>query len=179
MTAQFYCFFVAGVKWNHCPQWTFFSSETVNARFWQKTHTKVRWNWDVANGCKCPFKTLKRNIQLSSFQIIVSEYHSEYHKTYKIQLYFQIPPEDTPSLRTSFTLQELSPNTAYQIRLCCAVYLSKYWSDWNEVIGFTAEDSKQYLIVYLGQRCQNMKLSHVYTSYPISWKEHKKRSITP
>ncbi|KAM3846116.1 interleukin-6 receptor subunit beta isoform 2-T2 [Vipera latastei] len=52
----------------------------------------------------------------------------------------EIPPEDTAFLRTSFTLQELSPNTAYQIRLCCAVYLSKYWSDWNEVIGFTAED---------------------------------------
>ncbi|XP_015679738.1 interleukin-6 receptor subunit beta [Protobothrops mucrosquamatus] len=52
----------------------------------------------------------------------------------------EIPPEDTASPRTSFTLQELRPNTAYQIRLCCAVSLSKYWSDWNEVIGFTAED---------------------------------------
>uniref|UniRef100_A0A670YRW0 Interleukin-6 receptor subunit beta n=1 Tax=Pseudonaja textilis TaxID=8673 RepID=A0A670YRW0_PSETE len=52
----------------------------------------------------------------------------------------EIPPEDTASRRTSFTLQALEPNTAYQIRLCCGINLSKYWSDWSEVIGFTAED---------------------------------------
>uniref|UniRef100_A0A8C6XTJ3 Interleukin-6 receptor subunit beta n=2 Tax=Naja naja TaxID=35670 RepID=A0A8C6XTJ3_NAJNA len=52
----------------------------------------------------------------------------------------EIPPEDTASLRTSFTLQALRPNTEYQIRLCCGIDSSKYWSDWSEVTGFTAED---------------------------------------
>lgn len=104
---------------------------------------------DGANGCKCPFKTLKRNLQHNNFKICMSIIVSEYHNTYEIQLYFQIPPVDTASSRTSFTLQELRPNTAYQIRLCCAIHSSKYWSEWNEVIGFTAEDSKQCLFVCL------------------------------
>ncbi|XP_070599441.1 interleukin-6 receptor subunit beta [Erythrolamprus reginae] len=53
----------------------------------------------------------------------------------------EIPPEDTASSRTSFTLQELMPNTEYNIRLCCAAVASKYWSEWSEIIGFTDEDS--------------------------------------
>ncbi|XP_063151718.1 interleukin-6 receptor subunit beta [Candoia aspera] len=52
----------------------------------------------------------------------------------------EIPPEDTASPRTSFTIQELRPNTKYIVRLCCAVYLSEYWSNWSKVDGFTAED---------------------------------------
>ncbi|KAG8131094.1 hypothetical protein E2320_017691 [Naja naja] len=67
-------------------------------------------------------------------------YVNEYRTLNEIQFYFQIPPEDTASLRTSFTLQALRPNTEYQIRLCCGIDSSKYWSDWSEVTGFTAED---------------------------------------
>ncbi|XP_032068399.1 interleukin-6 receptor subunit beta isoform X2 [Thamnophis elegans] len=62
------------------------------------------------------------------------------YKILKSNDWNEIPPEDTASTRTSFTLQELRPNTEYQIRLCCAIHSSKYWSEWNEVIGFTAED---------------------------------------
>ncbi|KAM6471139.1 interleukin-6 receptor subunit beta isoform 2-T2 [Liasis olivaceus] len=62
------------------------------------------------------------------------------YKTSDSTVWTEIPPEDTASLRTSFTIQELRPNTQYTIRLCYAVYSSKYWSNWSEVVGFTAED---------------------------------------
>ncbi|XP_008100987.1 interleukin-6 receptor subunit beta [Anolis carolinensis] len=54
----------------------------------------------------------------------------------------EVPPEDTESERTSFTIQDLHPFTKYIFQISCAVSgMSRYWSDWSkEVIGFTAED---------------------------------------
>ncbi|KAH0627952.1 hypothetical protein JD844_008548 [Phrynosoma platyrhinos] len=71
------------------------------------------------------------------------------HLKYKIRYrtidstsWTEVPPEDTASERTSFTIQELQPFTKYSFQLCCAVkYWSDYWSEWSEeVVGFTAED---------------------------------------
>ncbi|XP_034296790.1 interleukin-6 receptor subunit beta isoform X2 [Pantherophis guttatus] len=102
--------------------------------------------------CVKPLSPHKLSLNSGEFPSILrlsweNRFNEPQELKYKIQYkilnsndWTEIPPVDTASSRTSFTLQELRPNTAYQIRLCCAIHSSKYWSEWNEVIGFTAED---------------------------------------
>lgn len=64
-------------------------------------------------------------------------------------LYFQIPPEDTASTRSSFTVQDLKPFTEYVFRIRCMKADGKgFWSDWSEeASGITYEDSKSTSIM--------------------------------
>uniref|UniRef100_A0A8C0XQY4 Fibronectin type-III domain-containing protein n=1 Tax=Castor canadensis TaxID=51338 RepID=A0A8C0XQY4_CASCN len=54
----------------------------------------------------------------------------------------QIPPEDTVSTRSSFTVQDLKPFTEYVFRIRCMKEDGKgFWSDWSEdASGITYED---------------------------------------
>ena len=54
----------------------------------------------------------------------------------------QIPPEDTASTRSSFTVQDLRPFTEYVFRVRCVKEDGRgYWSDWSEeASGTTYED---------------------------------------
>ncbi|KAK2117865.1 Interleukin-6 receptor subunit beta [Saguinus oedipus] len=56
---------------------------------------------------------------------------------------FPIPPEDTASTRSSFTVQDLKPFTEYVFRIRCMKEDGKgYWSDWSEeASGITYEDN--------------------------------------
>uniref|UniRef100_A0A5F9DC94 Interleukin-6 receptor subunit beta n=1 Tax=Oryctolagus cuniculus TaxID=9986 RepID=A0A5F9DC94_RABIT len=54
----------------------------------------------------------------------------------------QIPPEDTSTTRSSFTVQDLQPFTEYVFRMRCMKEDGKgFWSDWSEeASGITYED---------------------------------------
>nr|XP_020661193.1 interleukin-6 receptor subunit beta isoform X2 [Pogona vitticeps] len=82
-------------------------------------------------------------------QPLVLKYKIRY-KTVDSTSWTEVPPEDTDSQRTSFTIQELKPYTKYVFQLRCAINFAQieyrgneyegYWSDWSEeVVGFTAE----------------------------------------
>uniref|UniRef100_A0A5F9DT88 Interleukin 6 cytokine family signal transducer n=1 Tax=Oryctolagus cuniculus TaxID=9986 RepID=A0A5F9DT88_RABIT len=55
----------------------------------------------------------------------------------------QIPPEDTSTTRSSFTVQDLQPFTEYVFRMRCMKEDGKgFWSDWSEeASGITYEDT--------------------------------------
>lgn len=57
---------------------------------------------------------------------------------------FQIPPEDTASTRSSFTVQDLRPFTEYVFRVRSMKEDGRgFWSAWSEEArGSTAEDSE-------------------------------------
>lgn len=56
----------------------------------------------------------------------------------------QVPPEDTASPRTSFSIQDLRPYTEYVFSIRCMKEDGVgYWSDWSEEkTGITIEDRK-------------------------------------
>ncbi|XP_014637129.1 PREDICTED: interleukin-6 receptor subunit beta isoform X2 [Ceratotherium simum simum] len=84
---------------------------------------KLTWiNSNIKN-----FITLKYNIQ---------------YRTKDASTWSQIPPEDTASTRSSFTVQDLKPFTEYVFRIRCMKADGKgFWSDWSEeASGITYED---------------------------------------
>uniref|UniRef100_A0A8I5N4X2 Interleukin-6 receptor subunit beta n=1 Tax=Papio anubis TaxID=9555 RepID=A0A8I5N4X2_PAPAN len=73
--------------------------------------------------------------------VIRLKYNIQY-RTKDASTWSQIPPEDTASTRSSFTVQDLKPFTEYVFRICCMKEDGKgYWSDWSEEAnGITYED---------------------------------------
>lgn len=56
-----------------------------------------------------------------------------HYKTKDASAWSQIPPEDTATTRTSFTVQDLKPFTEYVFRIRCMKEDGKgFWSDWSE-----------------------------------------------
>uniref|UniRef100_A0A2K6QWK0 Interleukin-6 receptor subunit beta n=1 Tax=Rhinopithecus roxellana TaxID=61622 RepID=A0A2K6QWK0_RHIRO len=73
--------------------------------------------------------------------VIRLKYNIQY-RTKDASTWSQIPPEDTASTRSSFTVQDLKPFTEYVFRIRCMKEDGKgYWSDWSEEAnGITYED---------------------------------------
>uniref|UniRef100_A0A2K6UU50 Interleukin 6 cytokine family signal transducer n=1 Tax=Saimiri boliviensis boliviensis TaxID=39432 RepID=A0A2K6UU50_SAIBB len=73
--------------------------------------------------------------------VITLKYNIQY-RTKDASTWSQIPPEDTASTRSSFTVQDLKPFTEYVFRIRCMKEDGKgYWSDWSEeASGITYED---------------------------------------
>lgn len=65
------------------------------------------------------------------------------YRTKDASTWSQIPPEDTASTRSSFTVQDLKPFTEYVFRIRCMKEDGKgFWSDWSaEARGITYEDN--------------------------------------
>uniref|UniRef100_A0A8C9HE45 Interleukin 6 signal transducer n=1 Tax=Piliocolobus tephrosceles TaxID=591936 RepID=A0A8C9HE45_9PRIM len=74
--------------------------------------------------------------------VIRLKYNIQY-RTKDASTWSQIPPEDTASTRSSFTVQDLKPFTEYVFRIRCMKEDGKgYWSDWSEEAnGITYEDN--------------------------------------
>ncbi|XP_060047039.1 interleukin-6 receptor subunit beta isoform X1 [Erinaceus europaeus] len=63
---------------------------------------------------------------------LILKYSIEY-RTKDASAWSQIPPEDTASTRSSFTVQDLKPYTEYVFRIRCMKADGKgFWSDWSE-----------------------------------------------
>uniref|UniRef100_A0A8C8ZS09 Interleukin 6 cytokine family signal transducer n=1 Tax=Prolemur simus TaxID=1328070 RepID=A0A8C8ZS09_PROSS len=73
--------------------------------------------------------------------VIRLKYDIQY-RTKGASAWSQIPPEDTASTRSSFTVQDLKPFTEYVFRIRCMKEDGKgFWSDWSEeASGITYED---------------------------------------
>uniref|UniRef100_A0A8D2GY43 Interleukin-6 receptor subunit beta n=1 Tax=Urocitellus parryii TaxID=9999 RepID=A0A8D2GY43_UROPR len=73
--------------------------------------------------------------------VIRLKYNIQY-RTKDASTWNQIPPEDTASTRSSFTVQDLKPFTEYVFRVRCMKEDGKgFWSDWSEdASGITYED---------------------------------------
>lgn len=80
----------------------------------------------------------------SSVQEFLRLKYSIQYRTKDASTWSQVPFEDTPSTRTSFTVQDLKPFTQYVFRIRCMKSDGKgFWSDWSkEASGVTYEDSK-------------------------------------
>ncbi|KAF6356990.1 interleukin 6 signal transducer [Rhinolophus ferrumequinum] len=79
------------------------------------------------------------NSSIKSFMKL--KYDIQY-RTKDASTWSQIPPEDTASTRSSFTVQDLKPFTEYVFRIRCMKEDGKgFWSDWSaEESGITYED---------------------------------------
>lgn len=73
--------------------------------------------------------------------VIRLKYNIQY-RTKDASTWNQIPPEDTSTTRSSFTVQDLQPFTEYVFRMRCMKEDGKgFWSDWSEeASGITYED---------------------------------------
>uniref|UniRef100_A0A671F5A5 Interleukin 6 cytokine family signal transducer n=1 Tax=Rhinolophus ferrumequinum TaxID=59479 RepID=A0A671F5A5_RHIFE len=80
------------------------------------------------------------NSSIKSFMKL--KYDIQY-RTKDASTWSQIPPEDTASTRSSFTVQDLKPFTEYVFRIRCMKEDGKgFWSDWSaEESGITYEDN--------------------------------------
>ncbi|XP_055968047.1 interleukin-6 receptor subunit beta [Sorex fumeus] len=78
----------------------------------------------------------------SSIQDFLRLKYSIQFRTKDSSTWIQVPLEDTPSTRTSFTVQDLKPFTEYVFRIRCMKADGKgFWSDWSEeASGVTYED---------------------------------------
>lgn len=101
--------------------------------------------------------------------VIRLKYNIQY-RTKDASTWSQIPPEDTASTRSSFTVQDLKPFTEYVFRIRCMKEDGKgFWSDWSEdASGITYEDrpSKAPSFWYR----INPSHSHGYRSVQLIWK---------
>uniref|UniRef100_A0A8D2B874 Interleukin-6 receptor subunit beta n=1 Tax=Sciurus vulgaris TaxID=55149 RepID=A0A8D2B874_SCIVU len=92
------------------------------------------------------------------------------YRTKDASTWSQIPPEDTASTRSSFTVQDLKPFTEYVFRVRCMKEDGKgFWSEWSEdASGITYEDrpSKAPSFWYR----INPSHSHSYRSVQLIWK---------
>lgn len=108
-------------------------------------------------------------INASLMGFINLKYNIQY-RTKDASTWSQIPPEDTASPRSSFTVQDLKPFTEYVFRIRCMKEDGKgFWSDWSaEADGITYEDrpSKAPSFWY------KMEPSHThgYRSVQLVWK---------
>ncbi|XP_008689629.1 interleukin-6 receptor subunit beta isoform X3 [Ursus maritimus] len=81
----------------------------------------------------------------SSIQGFIRLKYNIQYRTRDASIWNQIPPEDTASTRSSFTVQDLKPFTEYVFRIRCMKEDGKgFWSDWSEeASGITYEDRHQ------------------------------------
>ncbi|KAM4875991.1 interleukin-6 receptor subunit beta [Thomomys bottae] len=93
-----------------------------------------------------------------------------HYRTRDASTWSQIPPEDTVSTRTSFTVQDLKPFTEYEFRIRCMKEDGKgYWSDWSEAAsGITYEDRPSKAPSFWFKI--NSSTTHDYRSVQLMWK---------
>nr|XP_003408091.1 interleukin-6 receptor subunit beta isoform X2 [Loxodonta africana] len=97
------------------------------------------------------------------------KYNIQY-RTKDASTWSQIPPEDTSSTRSSFTVQDLKPFTEYVFRIRCMKNDGKgFWSDWSEEasgITYEAKPSKEPSFWY------KIEPSHTHGYRPVKliWK---------
>ncbi|XP_055278009.1 interleukin-6 receptor subunit beta isoform X1 [Moschus berezovskii] len=78
----------------------------------------------------------------SRFKSFITLKYDIQYRTKDASTWNQVPPEDTSSTRSSFTVQDLKPFTEYVFRIRCMKEDGKgFWSDWSEeASGITYED---------------------------------------
>ncbi|XP_040833480.1 interleukin-6 receptor subunit beta isoform X1 [Ochotona curzoniae] len=104
--------------------------------------------------------------------VIRLKYNIQY-RTKNASTWNQIPPEDTSTTRSSFTVQDLQPYTEYVFRMRCMKEDGKgFWSDWSEEAnGITYEDrpSKSPSFWYKMDPSHTSH-NHGYRSVQLIWK---------
>ncbi|XP_023564617.1 interleukin-6 receptor subunit beta isoform X2 [Octodon degus] len=79
----------------------------------------------------------------SATNVMRLKYDIQY-KTKDASAWSQIPPEDTATTRTSFTVQDLKPFTEYVFRIRCMKEDGKgFWSDWSKYASGTTYEANE------------------------------------
>lgn len=74
---------------------------------------------------------------------VISLKYNIHYKAKDASAWSQIPPEDTTTTRTSFTVQDLKPFTEYVFRIRCMKEDGKgFWSDWSEDASGTTYEAR-------------------------------------
>uniref|UniRef100_A0A8C0XSC5 Interleukin-6 receptor subunit beta n=1 Tax=Castor canadensis TaxID=51338 RepID=A0A8C0XSC5_CASCN len=117
------------------------SSEHINFDPVDKVKPSPPHNLSVSNSEELSSILKLTWINPSIKNVIRLKYNIQY-RSKDASTWSQIPPEDTVSTRSSFTVQDLKPFTEYVFRIRCMKEDGKgFWSDWSEdASGITYED---------------------------------------